>query len=425
MNVNNNYYFPPNPNSSQLNKDSQVYQPNYPGYHNPIMNGMQPGNNGDWPSNSQRKLDRNSTVFEPGNKNNPNSQGHFSNNPNSANQKRANPSHSNVQPNNVARQQPNQPPNDPQWNNKSVPNNRPQNFQVETVISQEVVNSVFDPRTGIKQNSETERVVQCILMMKDQTKKYDCFKELNGQRDNVPMLAPLLWYTPCTVAILLQEIIAIYPYLTPPTLTQAHSERICNALALFQCIALHHSTKPLFIQANLHLYLYPLINTVIKQRPFEHLRVTSLGVIGALVKGEDSEAIKQLINTELIVLCLRIMKKGHDLSRTVATFIVHKILVDDNGLVYVCQTGDRLYAVAQILKDIIEDIAKDPKSDKDGQRLLRHIMRCFLRLSENQNAVTSLATYIPDCIRNPNNNVIKDVQVKCWYMELMKNLKLV
>ena len=61
--------------------------------------------------------------------------------------------------------------------------------------------------------------------------------------------------------------------------------------------------------ANMHLYVYPLINSPDKRRPYEHLRVTSLGVIGALVK-EDSESIQYLVKTELIVLCLRIMKKG-------------------------------------------------------------------------------------------------------------------
>ena len=60
------------------------------------------------------------------------------------------------------------------------------------------------------------------------------------------------------------------------------------------------------------------------------------------------------------------MKKGSDLSRTVATFIVQKILMDNNGLTYVCQTDERLFALAQILKDIIEDIAKETKSDKDS-----------------------------------------------------------
>lgn len=168
--------------------------------------------------------------------------------------------------------------------------------------------------------------------------------------------------------------------------------------------------------------MYPLINTSSKQRPFEQLRVTSLGVIGALVKGEDSQAINFLMNTELIVLCLRIMKRGNELSRTVATFIVQKILLDTHGLDYVCQTGERLFAVAQILKDIIEDIAEN---EKDDQRLLRHIIRCLLRLSENPKAAQQLIRFVPKCIQNVNNNVITDDQVKKWHQKLLKNLKLV
>jgi Cell differentiation family, Rcd1-like len=36
--------------------------------------------------------------------------------------------------------------------------------------------------------------------------------------------------------------------------------------------------------AHIPLFLYPFLNTTSKTRPFEYLRLTSLGVIGALVK---------------------------------------------------------------------------------------------------------------------------------------------
>jgi len=86
------------------------------------------------------------------------------------------------------------------------------------------------------------------------------------------------------MAILLQEIISIYPMLSPPTLSPQASNRVCNALALVQCVASHQETKPKLVAAQIPLYLYPFLNTVSKQRPFEYLRLTSLGVIGALVK---------------------------------------------------------------------------------------------------------------------------------------------
>lgn len=66
-----------------------------------------------------------------------------------------------------------------------------------------------------------------------------------------------------------------------------------------------------------------------KTRPFEYLRLTSLGVIGALVKVDDTEVINFLLSTEIIPLCLRTMEKGSELSKTVATFIVQKILLDN------------------------------------------------------------------------------------------------
>mmetsp|Transcript_37753 Transcript_37753/g.102915 ORF Transcript_37753/g.102915 Transcript_37753/m.102915 type:complete len:194 (+) Transcript_37753:367-948(+) len=49
------------------------------------------------------------------------------------------------------------------------------------------------------------------------------------------------------VSALLQEIISIYPMLSPPTLTAHASNRVCNALALLQCVASHQETRGLFL----------------------------------------------------------------------------------------------------------------------------------------------------------------------------------
>ena len=51
--------------------------------------------------------------------------------------------------------------------------------------------------------------------------------------------------------------------------------------------------------------------------------------------------INFLLTTEIIPLCLRIMESGSELSKTVATFILQKILLDETGLYYICQTYDR------------------------------------------------------------------------------------
>lgn len=191
---------------------------------------------------------------------------------------------------------------------------------------------------------------------------------------------------------LLQEIISVYPLLNPSQLTAAASNRVCNALALLQCVASHGETRGLFLNgmsdltemlfpndanssaAHIPLFLYPFLNTTSKSRPFEYLRLTSLGVIGALVKNDSSEVINFLLTTEIIPLCLRIMETGSELSKTVAIFIVQKILLDDMGLQYICQTYERFYAVGTVLSNMVTQLV-----DQQTVRLLKHVVRCFLR----------------------------------------------
>jgi CCR4-NOT transcription complex subunit 9 len=50
------------------------------------------------------------------------------------------------------------------------------------------------------------------------------------------------------MAALVQEIVAIYSLLSPPALTAHASNRVCNALALLQCVASHAETRTLFLK---------------------------------------------------------------------------------------------------------------------------------------------------------------------------------
>lgn len=55
---------------------------------------------------------------------------------------------------------------------------------------------------------------------------------------------------------LLQEIISVYTLLNPSQLTAAASNRVCNALALLQCVASHNETRALFLNGWLFKYHY-------------------------------------------------------------------------------------------------------------------------------------------------------------------------
>ncbi|CAN4097172.1 unnamed protein product [Withania somnifera] len=175
----------------------------------------------------------------------------------------------------------------------------------------------------------------------------------------------------------------------------------------------------LFLNAHIPLYLYPFLNATSKSRPFEYLRLTSLGVIGALVKVDDTEVISFLLSTEIIPLCLRTMEMGSELSKTVATFIVQKILLDDVGLDYICTTAERFYAVARVLANMVGALAEQPSS-----RLLKHIIRCYLRLSDNPRACDALRSCLPDMIKDTtfSSCLRDDLTTRRWLQTLLHNV---
>eukprot|EP00698_Gefionella_okellyi_P005487 TRINITY_DN15018_c0_g1_i1.p1 TRINITY_DN15018_c0_g1~~TRINITY_DN15018_c0_g1_i1.p1 ORF type:complete len:291 (+),score=47.50 TRINITY_DN15018_c0_g1_i1:50-922(+) len=276
---------------------------------------------------------------------------------------------------------------------------------------------VAAPVLDAASESERDHVYKLVGALVNPDLREGALMELSKKRDSFPDLAPVLWNSFGTMSALLQEIIAIYPLLSPPALGAHASNRVCNALALLQCVASHQETRSLLLHAHIPLFLYPFLNTVSRTKPFEYLRLTSLGVIGALVKVDDTDVITFLLSTEIIPLCLRIMETGSELSKTVATFIIQKILLDEMGLNYICQTAERFYAVSAVLSNMIEALVEQP-----SVRLLKHIVRCYLRLSDNQRAREALKTCLPQQLRDGTFNnpaLLKDdPTTKRWLAQL-------
>ncbi|KAH7009452.1 cell differentiation protein rcd1 [Microdochium trichocladiopsis] len=226
--------------------------------------------------------------------------------------------------------------------------------------------------------------------------------ELSKKREQVPELALILWHSFGVMTSLMQEIISVYNLLNPSQLTAAASNRVCNVLALLQCVASHNETRTLFLNAHIPLFLYPFLNTTSKSRPFECLRLTSLGVIGALVKNDSTEVINFLLTTEIIPLCLRITETGSELSKTVAIFIVQKILPG--------RQWSQLH-----MRDLVE---------QQTARLLKHVVRCFLRLSDNARAREALRQCLPEPLRDATFSAVlrDDAATKRCLAQLLINL---
>lgn len=296
-------------------------------------------------------------------------------------------------------------------NNRSGSSNDPPSNNINAIMNGGAENGNPGMEQGISE--ENRKVLEWVAELMVPARREGALMELSKKREQVPELALVIWHSFGVMTSLLQEIISVYPLLNPSQLTAAASNRVCNALALLQCVASHNETRGLFLngmsilsgsyckltwlfclKAHIPLFLYPFLNTTSKSRPFEYLRLTSLGVIGALVKNEPSTSsamnsngqpnnssgnnssptITFLLTTEIIPLCLRIMETGSELSKTVAIFIVQKILLDDTGLGYICATYERFYAVGTVLSNMVGGLV-----EVQTVRLLKHVVRCFLR----------------------------------------------
>ena len=135
---------------------------------------------------------------------------------------------------------------------------------------------------------------------------------------------------------------------------------------------------------------------------------------------DDSDVINFLLQTEIIPLCLRIMETGSELSKTVATFIVQKILLDEMGLNYICATAERFYAVSTVLGNMVGILIEQPST-----RLLKHIVRCYLRLSDNLRAREALRQCVPEALRDGKTFVeaLKDdATTSRWLTTLVYNI---
>lgn len=57
------------------------------------------------------------------------------------------------------------------------------------------------------------------------------------------------------------------------------------------------------------------------------------------------------------------------------TFILHRILLDNMGLDYMCVTAERFFALGRVLSNMV--------AERPSIRLLKHIIGCYLRLSDD------------------------------------------
>ncbi|XP_074363618.1 cell differentiation protein rcd1-like [Apium graveolens] len=183
-------------------------------------------------------------------------------------------------------------------------------------------------------------------------------------------LALHIWQSISTVFLLLSEVLSIYKSLTPEKLTMKDSIQI-------------------------HCYLYPFLETEETSKPFQYLRLMSLGVIGGLLKevGDPSTevAVHCLLESGLFPLCLKSIEYGNELSQSTASWIMSRIMMQEQGLQYYCEPANRLCAIMKVFNDVIEKMQDEPSTI-----VLKNIIQCYVILSNDPSrGCLLLRSFIP------------------------------
>ena len=267
----------------------------------------------------------------------------------------------------------------------------------------------------INEQNEEEMIIKWISELKNENTRVKALEYLSEYSEKNHNLAIYLWYSRGTMAVLLQEIISIYHYLTISKLTADNSHRICCVISLLQCIASNSATRNEFLESQIPIFLYPFLNNTNKKKPYEYLKLTSLSVIGALVKLNDPYIISFLIDTAITPILLKIMEKGSELSKRIACYIVYQIIQDDNGNKYICEAKERYSAVIRYMKMML-------KNKCNHRIIINLILKIFLRLSENKDARNILKNDLLKEIKDKNFIRSLDDSSKNLLNSLLKKL---
>jgi len=98
-----------------------------------------------------------------------------------------------------------------------------------------------------------------------------------------------------------------------------------------------------------------------------------------------------------------------------------QVVLDELGLNYICATAERFYAVSTVLQNMVQSLIEQP-----SVRLLKHIVRCYLRLSDNLRAREALRQCLPESLRDDTFSAALegDVTIKKWLAQLLYNISM-
>ncbi|KAJ7566476.1 hypothetical protein O6H91_02G104900 [Diphasiastrum complanatum] len=206
-------------------------------------------------------------------------------------------------------------------------------------------------------------------------------------------------YNSCgTVAILLQEILSVYPKLDTQELNIRGSKRLANVLTLLQSVASNEETRGLLVKAHIPNYLIPFILSEHTEEVYENVRAISLSVIGIVCQAREAEVIYWALQSDIVQVCLHAMQIGSELSKVIAMYILEALLQNDHSLAAICDPACGLLTnIVEMCSNMVKVLAA---VQDFSPRLLFHIIRCFILLSQHPVALDLLRERLPIQLQN-------------------------
>ncbi|EOA28413.1 hypothetical protein CARUB_v10024619mg [Capsella rubella] len=257
---------------------------------------------------------------------------------------------------------------------------------------------------------------------------YFALHNLAHHRNNFEFLPCLLWESHATAFIMLQDVIAVYRHIVghisslpfPPP--QLNPLRAYNVLLLFQSIAYHPETRGRFIKAKMPNYLFPLIDVGVTERPYERIRLAALGVIAHMLKAsQDGVAVRYLMDSSAVGHLVKTVEFGSTDSKTVAAFILHKIMSSAEGLQYCCVLADRFFVINDLLKKLLNYLGT---MVRPSPALLNLVVGCYSKLSQKSRARDGLRRYTPGLLFDGTfaRLIAEDPVTENYWRQLVQNL---
>ncbi|CAN6833852.1 unnamed protein product [Brassica oleracea var. botrytis] len=286
--------------------------------------------------------------------------------------------------------------------------------------------SSFAPTTTVVPFPDMDTIIQWINDLHNEIPfvSNSALQNLVTHRNTYEILPLLLWKSPCTMTMMLQEIVKIYPHISAPVHSQeGKPPRAYNILLLFQCIAHYPETRGCFLKAEMPHYLFPLMDIDLTYKPLECLRLGALGVLAHMLKAPiDGAAVRFLMDNGALRYCTKAIEIGSTESKTVSVFILNKILSTNEGLQYCCVLADRFFLIDGLLKKLLVYLSS---MTNPSPSLFNLIAGCYAKLSQKPRAREGLWRYPPVMLLNGTfaSLLAEDPDAVNYRKQLIRNMQ--